>query len=107
MPTKGFSLAHLFETHAERQRGDTSMSQRECESCLEGGLHTAATTQSTHPDWSGYALCADCAAEYDARPRPDDTEEDLRTRRPQRLPSRIRWGHSTSPIRLRRNAHEE
>lgn len=35
-----------------------------CESCNEH----YATTRSTNPDWSGYNLCAECAAEYDARP---------------------------------------
>lgn len=35
-----------------------------CESCNE----QEATTKSTNPDWSGYALCDECAAEYDARP---------------------------------------
>jgi hypothetical protein len=27
-----------------------------------------ATTRSVNPDWSGYDLCDECAAEYDARP---------------------------------------
>lgn len=38
---------------------------RTCESCHE----KPATTHSTNPDWSGYDLCAECAAEYDKRAR--------------------------------------
>jgi hypothetical protein len=41
--------------------------QTECESCLEGGQHTPATTRSTNPDYAGYALCHECADEYDRR----------------------------------------
>jgi len=40
-----------------------------CASCDAAGLDTEATTTSALPDWSGYDLCAECAAEYDARPR--------------------------------------
>lgn len=40
----------------------------ECESCAEGGIHgVPATTHSKNPDYSGYNLCAECAAEYDSR----------------------------------------
>ena len=39
-----------------------------CESCLVAGEHTPATTHSKNPDWSGYDLCEECAAEYDRRP---------------------------------------
>jgi hypothetical protein len=39
----------------------------ECDSCLESGEHTPATTTSTNPDYSGYELCAECVAEYDSR----------------------------------------
>jgi len=38
-----------------------------CASCDAAGLDVEATTASVNPDWSGYALCAECAAEYDAR----------------------------------------
>lgn len=37
----------------------------ECESCLMAGEHTRATCISSSPKWSGYALCAECAAELD------------------------------------------
>ncbi len=39
----------------------------ECESCLENSEHKPATTKSVNPEFSGYALCAECAAEYDSR----------------------------------------
>ena len=38
-----------------------------CASCAVAGIAAPATTSSSNPEWSGYALCADCAAEYDAR----------------------------------------
>lgn len=38
-----------------------------CESCAETGIQTVATTKSINPDFAGYALCEDCAAEYDSR----------------------------------------
>jgi len=38
-----------------------------CESCLVGGIEREATTHSKNPDWSGYELCEECAAEYDSR----------------------------------------
>lgn len=41
----------------------------ECESCLENGTHTPATTHSKNPDYIGYDLCGSCAAEYDSRAR--------------------------------------
>jgi hypothetical protein len=43
---------------------------RLCESCLASiqRQETPATTHSTNPDFSGYDLCAECAAEYDSRP---------------------------------------
>ena len=41
--------------------------QKDCESCLVAGEHTPATTRSINPDFSGYDLCAQCAAEYDSR----------------------------------------
>ena len=40
-----------------------------CESCLIGGIEREATTQSTNPGFAGYELCAECAAEYDSRPK--------------------------------------
>jgi hypothetical protein len=39
----------------------------ECASCLENSIHTLATTHSINPDFAGYELCNECAAEYDAR----------------------------------------
>ena len=39
----------------------------ECESCLEAGIHTEATTHSQNPDFSGYDLCEECAKHYDSR----------------------------------------
>ena len=39
----------------------------ECESCLVAGEHTPATTRSINPEFAGYDLCAECAAEYDKR----------------------------------------
>lgn len=39
----------------------------ECESCLVTGEHTPAVRHSANPDWSGYALCEECAQELDAR----------------------------------------
>ena len=39
-----------------------------CESCAVAGVDRPATTHSTNPDWSGYDLCDECAAEYDQRP---------------------------------------
>lgn len=49
-----------------------------CESCLASDprVEREATTRSTNPDWAGYPLCDECAAEYNSRPplesRPDD-----------------------------------
>ncbi len=43
------------------------MEQGNCESCAENGESTPATTRSTNPEWSGYELCAECAAEYNQR----------------------------------------
>lgn len=43
------------------------MTQPMCESCLVAGEHVPATTRSANPDWSGYALCEECAAEYNQR----------------------------------------
>ena len=39
-----------------------------CESCAETDIVTPATTRSTNQDWNGYALCQECADEYDSRP---------------------------------------
>ena len=39
-----------------------------CESCAVAGIKREATTHSKNPDWSGYDLCNECAAEYDKRP---------------------------------------
>ena len=39
----------------------------ECEAHLVAGEHIPATTHSTNPDWAGYMLCEECAAEYNAR----------------------------------------
>ena len=50
-----------------------------CDSCLESGQETEATTKSVNPDFSGYDLCDDCAAEYDSRVKAeehDDIEDD-------------------------------
>lgn len=58
----------------------------ECESCLVAGIHTPATTHSRNPDYSGYDLCAECAAEYDSRTLPA---------RPKRLC--LRCGHAWTP----------
>ena len=39
-----------------------------CESCASGlSLEVPATTHSVNPDYSEYALCDDCATEYDNR----------------------------------------
>ena len=38
-----------------------------CESCLMTGDRVIATTHSTRPEWSGYNLCEECAAEYNNR----------------------------------------
>ena len=38
-----------------------------CERCLESDIQTPATTQSSNLDYSAYALCEACAAEYDSR----------------------------------------
>jgi hypothetical protein len=32
-----------------------------------GGIETPATTHSRNPDYYGYELCEECAAEYDSR----------------------------------------
>lgn len=45
----------------------------ECESCLVAGEHTPATTYSINPEFSGYDLCAECAAEYDGRMKKSNT----------------------------------
>ena len=45
----------------------TVSEKTECESCLVAGEHTPATTHSINPKFSGYALCAQCADEYDSR----------------------------------------
>jgi hypothetical protein len=40
----------------------------ECESCAHSGQYgVPATTHSINPNWSGYNLCDECAAEYDSR----------------------------------------
>ena len=39
----------------------------ECESCLVAGKHVPATTRSVNPEFCGYALCSECAEEYDGR----------------------------------------
>lgn len=39
-----------------------------CASCDAAGLDTEAVTSSSNPDWSGYDLCAECAAELDTIP---------------------------------------
>ena len=43
-----------------------------CESCNE----EEGTTRSANPGFSGYVLCAECAAEYDSRPDPTPYEEE-------------------------------
>lgn len=51
----------------ESIREERTMMTIECESCAEAGQHgVPATTHSSNPDWSGYDLCAECAAHYDA-----------------------------------------
>jgi hypothetical protein len=40
--------------------------QLECDSCRDTDDHTSATARSINPDWSGYDLCGECAAKYDA-----------------------------------------
>jgi hypothetical protein len=42
-----------------------------CESCEEGAIMRLATTKSRNPEFGGYALCAECAAEYDSRMEPE------------------------------------
>ncbi len=42
-----------------------------CESCLATGVKTPATTRSVNPEFSGYELCEECAAEYDSRLQED------------------------------------
>ena len=43
-------------------------SRPECESCAASGQHgVPATTRSIKAEYAGYALCAECAAEYDSR----------------------------------------
>ena len=54
-----------FWTAAEAQR--LKRAGAECESCLASGDHRPATTHSRNPNFAGYALCAECAAEYDSR----------------------------------------
>ena len=49
-----------------------------CDSCLESGQETEATTKSTNPDYSGYDLCDECAAEYDSRIHSDSPTDHLR-----------------------------
>ena len=44
------------------------MPQPYCDSCLLGEETRLATTHSTHPEWSGYAFCEECAREYSDRP---------------------------------------
>ena len=40
----------------------------ECESCAASGQYgIPATTRSANPDYAGYNLCAECAAEYNSR----------------------------------------
>lgn len=39
----------------------------ECDACLDKKIHKPATTKSTHPDFSGYELCQDCAGELNRR----------------------------------------
>ena len=46
-----------------------------CQSCDVAGIKREATTHSTNPDWSGYDLCEECAAEYDKRPSLDHRDE--------------------------------
>jgi hypothetical protein len=38
-----------------------------CESCAVVGIRRPAVTHSVNPDYSGYNLCYECAAEYDSR----------------------------------------
>lgn len=38
-----------------------------CESCAVDGRTVPATTRSINPEYSGYVLCEECAAEYDSR----------------------------------------
>lgn len=39
----------------------------ECDSCLERGIHTPATTKSINLDLSDRELCEDCATESDSQ----------------------------------------
>lgn len=43
-----------------------------CESCQVGGSKVEATTHSVNPEFSGYDLCEECAAEYDSRLETED-----------------------------------
>ena len=47
---------------------ENDQTTNECESCLENGEHVPATGHCKNPDYSGYNLCDECAAEYDSRP---------------------------------------
>ena len=46
-----------------------------CESCIIGGIEREATTKSTNPGFAGYALCDECATEYNSRPDPQEGRE--------------------------------
>ena len=47
--------------------GKGNMKTVNCESCSVSGIEVAATTHSVNPDFCGYELCDECAAEYDSR----------------------------------------
>jgi superfamily II helicase len=55
--------------HGKENLEIANRTYRWCDSCLEAGEHTAATTHSSNSDWDGYNLCDECAAEYDKRGR--------------------------------------
>ncbi len=52
---------------ADQQTIETAANNNECPSCAVAGIHTPATTRSNNPDFAGYELCEECAAEYDSR----------------------------------------
>lgn len=60
-------LVDSGQDHNEEEEREMA-TQIWCDSCLEAGIHTPATTHSTNPEWSGYDLCEECAEEYNQRP---------------------------------------
>lgn len=63
----GCTKVHPEEPEAASAAALAARGEPRCESCRVAGLDRPATTHSTHPDFSGYNLCAECAEEYDGR----------------------------------------